>query len=97
MLGRDSGRGVMPLYEYLCGGCSLRFERLVMGAEIPSCPSCGSTRLARQVSRFAVGGRSESGGDSEAADADLSDAGDPAGACGSCGDPRGPGACDLDD
>ncbi len=94
----------MPLFEYVCGGCSLRFERLVMGSETPSCPTCGSTRLRKQISRFAVGGRGEAGGDfgdagSDFGDAggDVPDAGEPAGACGSCGDPRGPGSCSLDD
>ncbi len=73
----------MPLYEFQCKGCGHEFEDLVLGAANPACPSCNSQQLERLLSVFAVNG----GGD------------DPmpvAGACGSCGDPRGPGACSMD-
>lgn len=73
----------MPLYEFECRACSRRFETLVRGAEAPVCPSCGARDLERALSTFAVGG------------AGASDP-VPAGACGRCGDPRGPGACALD-
>jgi putative FmdB family regulatory protein len=70
----------LPLYEYICEGCALRFEQLVNGSERPACPSCGSRRLEKQISVFAVGGGRETGAP-------------PAGSCGTCGDPRGPGSC----
>jgi len=72
----------MPLYEYVCERCRHGFEVLVRSGDVPACPACGATTLAKQLSVFAV-----SGGEGTAADA-------PNGAaCGTCGDPRGPGAC----
>jgi putative FmdB family regulatory protein len=85
----------MPLYEYSCRDCGRRFEALVFGSERPGCPACGGRKLEKLLSTFAVGGASagaagfDTGGEA-GSDAD----GDPAGGgCGSCGDPRGPGAC----
>lgn len=75
----------MPIYEYLCQQCSHRFQVLVRGATTPSCPSCTSTELELQFSVFAVGGKHQR----------LADRQGPA-PCGTCGDPRGPGACTLD-
>ena len=74
----------MPLYEYRCGTCSREFERLVFGSERPACPSCGSQALEKLLSTFAAHARGEAAPRSAP------------GPCGSCGDPRGPGACDLD-
>jgi putative FmdB family regulatory protein len=74
----------MPVFQYACRGCETRFERLVLGQARPACPSCGSADLERLLSVFAVGSR-ETRAPVPAG----------AGACGSCGDPRGPGACSL--
>jgi len=74
----------MPIYEYTCKDCSHEFEALVYGREKAECPKCHSKRLAPQLSVFAVAGKSSS-------------AGTETGACGSCGDPRGPGSCSLPD
>jgi putative FmdB family regulatory protein len=76
----------MPIFEYICGECKHRFEAIVLGSKAAKCPKCESRKLHQQLSRFAV-----SGGDKTSASA-----GEP-GACGSCGDPRGPGSCSLDD
>ncbi|MGE5126837.1 MAG: FmdB family zinc ribbon protein [Betaproteobacteria bacterium] len=45
----------MPIYEYVCGGCQARFEKLVrrFGDEV-ACPSCASGAVDRQLSVFAV-------------------------------------------
>ncbi|MGD8624939.1 MAG: zinc ribbon domain-containing protein [Anaerolineae bacterium] len=48
----------MPLYEYQCQDCDLRFEKLILSierepAEIP-CPDCGSSEVRRLISRVAV-------------------------------------------
>jgi putative FmdB family regulatory protein len=75
----------MPIFEYRCKACDHRFEALVRGSESPSCPECDGIDLAKQLSVFAVGGPSASANRMPAA----------AGACGTCGDPRGPGACSL--
>lgn len=75
----------MPIFEYICKGCDHSFEALVYGSEKAECPKCHSKELTPQLSTFAVSSKS-------AASAYPS-----GGACGSCGDPRGPGACSLGD
>ena len=74
----------MPIFEYVCRDCENHFEAIVQGANTPACPSCQSTALEKQLSVFAVNSRS-----SDFASGEVS------GACGSCGDPRGPGSCSL--
>ncbi len=45
----------MPIYEYVCGGCQTRFEKLVRRfGESVACPSCASDEVDRQLSVFAV-------------------------------------------
>jgi len=72
----------MPIFEYVCNSCSHSFETLVYGDQKVECPKCRGARLTPQLSVFAVAGKSSS----------VSPA--PAG-CGTCGDPRGPGACSM--
>jgi putative FmdB family regulatory protein len=76
----------MPILEYLCKECDRQFETIVLGTQQPACPSCHSTRLERLLSVFAVGGKSDNLAASESF-----------GPCGTCGDPRGPGPCAMDD
>jgi putative FmdB family regulatory protein len=40
----------MPIYEYACQVCGSEFEVLIRGDEKPSCPSCNSGRLTKQLS-----------------------------------------------
>jgi putative FmdB family regulatory protein len=75
----------MPIFEYVCQECKHEFETLVFGRDKAKCPKCESTKLAPQLSVFAVAAKSSSGAPA------------PSGGCGSCGDPRGPGACSLGD
>jgi putative FmdB family regulatory protein len=77
----------MPLFEYACRACGHHFEFLTRADHTPSCPSCASVELEKQLSVFAVGAPS----------AGPKPIGAPmtGGACGMCGDPRGPGACSL--
>ena len=70
----------MPIFEYICEKCSHRFEAIVLGSERATCPECHSKKLQQQISRFGV------------AKEDSSPAVAP---CGTCGDPRGPGACSM--
>jgi putative FmdB family regulatory protein len=74
----------MPLYEFECSTCGHRFEFLSRGDEAASCPSCQGRELSRLLSAFAVrvgaGAAPRSTGPAP---------------CGSCGDPRGPGACSM--
>ncbi len=47
----------MPVYEYRCHGCRRRvsvFFRSFSAIGDPVCPQCGSTKLTKLVSRFAV-------------------------------------------
>jgi putative FmdB family regulatory protein len=75
----------MPIFEYVCKQCKHEFEALVFGKDKAECPKCRSKSLEPQLSVFAAVGKSASGSP-------------PApGPCGSCGDPRGPGACSLGD
>lgn len=72
----------MPIYEFRCNDCAHEFEVLMHGPTTPECPACRSRNLARQLSVFAVAARSAT-------------AGSVTGPCRTCGDPRGPGACQL--
>ena len=73
----------MPIYEYECRDCRHDFELLVHAGTSPVCPACRSVSLQKRISAFAVGG----GGAATAASAPQ--------ACGTCGDPRGAGACSM--
>lgn len=76
----------MPIFEYICEKCQHRFEKIIYGkSTVVQCPSCESDKLEKQLSVFAANTRNE-GYNAQA----TSVAG-----CGTCGDPRGPGACSL--
>ena len=75
----------MPLYEYACKSCSSHFEVLVRASETPECPSCQGTDLERRLSVFAA----------HTAGSPVQASRQAPGPCGSCGDPRGPGACSM--
>lgn len=73
----------MPIFEYVCQKCQHRFEKIIHRDAIAvRCPSCESKKVERQLSVFAAGIGNEK---------------PPAAmtGCGTCGDPRGPGACSL--
>lgn len=49
----------MPIYEYVCQACGVKFEKLVRSmssSDSPACPKCGKTQTRREFSPFAVGG-----------------------------------------
>lgn len=49
------GESIMPIYEYLCLDCEDRFETLVLSSEEEiTCPVCGSKRLEKAMSAFAL-------------------------------------------
>jgi putative FmdB family regulatory protein len=75
----------MPIFEYVCKACDHQFEALVYGRDKAECPRCHSKKLTPQLSVFAVTPKA-----SQATSA-------PTEACGTCGDPRGPGACSMPD
>jgi len=74
----------MPLYEYACRACGHHFEFLTREGRTPTCPTCASEELEKQLSVFAV----NTAGATPARDVRP-------GACGTCGDPRGPGSCSI--
>jgi putative FmdB family regulatory protein len=74
----------MPLFEYACRECDHQFEALVRAGATPECPSCHATDLERRLSVFAARANGMSAEPMPAS-----------GACGRCGDPRGPGACSM--
>jgi putative FmdB family regulatory protein len=75
----------MPIFEYVCKECDHQFEALVYGKQKAECPKCHATKLVPQLSVFAVSAKGS------AAAPSVGDA------CGSCGDPRGPGSCSRPD
>jgi putative FmdB family regulatory protein len=75
----------MPIFEYVCKQCSNEFEALVFGKDKAECPKCHSKKLEPQLSVFAAVAKGVSSSVTATA------------ACGSCGDPRGPGACSMRD
>ena len=44
----------MPIYEYRCESCNVRFEEFLSSSEKPSppCPACGSETVERLMSRI---------------------------------------------
>jgi putative FmdB family regulatory protein len=74
----------MPIFEYACRDCHHHFETLVTRERQPACPICRGTALEKQLSVFAVSTKSSS-----------SAAPSIGGGCGTCGDPRGPGSCQI--
>jgi putative FmdB family regulatory protein len=79
----------MPIFEYICTQCHHQFETLLYGKQKAECPKCHARKLEPQLSVFAVSAKGSSTAGSSAAAS--------SGGCGSCGDPRGPGACSLGD
>jgi putative FmdB family regulatory protein len=75
----------MPLFEYECRGCGRHFEYLTREGQSASCPGCHGTDLQKLLSVFAA----QSTGPAKSLKSI------PQTACGTCGDPRGPGSCSI--
>jgi putative FmdB family regulatory protein len=80
----------MPLFEYECRACGKRFEYLTREGQSPCCPACQGVDLQKLQSVFAA--QSSTPAKSFTDRPMQASAG---GACGACGDPRGPGACSM--
>jgi putative FmdB family regulatory protein len=68
----------VPIYEYVCGDCGEKYEKLVRSGSRAVeliCPRCGSRRAEKSLSLFGLHG---SGGESRGSSA-------PAPACGPIG------------
>lgn len=48
----------MPIFEYRCKDCNLKFEKIVFNREAPppSCPECGSNKVEKLISAPSMGG-----------------------------------------
>src|SRR4051794_28673868 len=71
----------MPIYEYTCKQCDAKFEQLqrsMTNEAKVKCPTCGSSKTAREMSVFAAGSSSKPSSAQSS------------GGCGRCG---GPGPC----
>jgi putative FmdB family regulatory protein len=75
----------MPLFEYECRGCTKRFEYLTREGQSPVCPACKGVDLQKLMSVFTA--HSDAPAKSYSTQPPM--------ACGSCGDPRGPGSCSM--
>jgi putative FmdB family regulatory protein len=74
----------MPIFNYVCADCHHAFEKFVQASTKLECPSCKSMTLEKQLSVFSLGSGQR-----------AFEQGPTQGACGSCGDPRGPGSCSI--
>jgi putative FmdB family regulatory protein len=75
----------MPIFEYACNGCGREFEKLVRSSDAPpDCPACHGTQLTKKLSTFSAHAAAGAPG----CYTDMP-------ACGTCGHPDGPGACQL--
>src|SRR4029453_13475862 len=81
---RAALRMPMPLLENEGRGCGHPFEYLTREGRTPACPSCHGDNLQKLLSVFAVGAEGGRKGFEMPAST---------GACGHCGDPRGPARC----
>jgi len=49
----------MPIYEYVCDDCGMRYEQLVMSKSAKiACPKCASARHTLQLSVFSTSTKS---------------------------------------
>ena len=56
----------MPIYEFYCKDCNTVFNFFspaINTTKTPVCPKCKKSKLARQISLFAVTGKAKEGGD----------------------------------
>ena len=52
----------MPIYEFYCPRCNTIFNFFSRGIDTrtrPDCPQCGTVKLTRQMSAFAIAGRAK--------------------------------------
>lgn len=52
---------LMPIYEFECEECGVRFEELAAAGAVVACPQCGSERTRRLLSPVSPPGRQPRG------------------------------------
>lgn len=70
----------MPLYEYKCKECGVKFEELVTSKTQVKCPDCGSSDVGKVLSSFGF----KSNGGSSASYSGGSCSGCSGGSCATC-------------
>ncbi len=43
----------MPIYEYHCSGCGIKYEKIILSSsatQAPPCPNCGSQDVQKLIS-----------------------------------------------
>jgi putative FmdB family regulatory protein len=53
----------VKLYDFHCNHCGKDFEELVREVSDARCPACAASDVEKQLSAFAIGGRSSGGSD----------------------------------
>lgn len=57
----------MPIFEYICGRCGEKFEKLVLNKDLAiACPKCKNRKVEKCFSSFATAGTSKGKGSSQA-------------------------------
>lgn len=75
----------MPIYEYMCKKCDIKFEILIMGSDKPQCPDCKNIKVKRLMSACGFVSKG-SGGETVSASAGASScSGCSTTNCSSCG------------
>ena len=76
----------MPIYEYKCNQCEKTFEALILGSDVPQCPSCNSQDLSRLLSccGFVTKGDQGGGANTASTTSTSSCSGCSATSCASC-------------
>jgi putative FmdB family regulatory protein len=60
----------MPIYEYVCDDCGVRYERIVMNKNtLVTCPKCQSAKKTVQLSVFAAPANGSKASSAESANA----------------------------
>lgn len=55
----------MPIFEYMCQSCGVRFEKLILSSRSKKrldCPKCGSQDVEKAISLFSSTGSNASRG-----------------------------------
>jgi len=78
---RCTGAIQCRIFEYVLSGMSARIRTLIFGRDKAKCPKCQKRKVESQLSVLPSPRKARPG------------AASPTVGCGSCGDPRGPGAC----
>ncbi len=75
----------MPIYEYHCEKCNIKFETLVFGGDTPICPTCNGEDITRLMSSCGFVSKGAGGETVRRTAADSSCGGCSANSCAGCG------------